>query len=120
MCSILPATPGIHTILASELPAGSVKQGQDRRRILDPDRRSGTTSPQHHAFMTFNLMHIAQMLPVAGIGYGNQRTKWDAGCQPDFTPTPTTDSGGPEVAGGWWRANFGTLASLFAWIEGVR
>lgn len=34
----------------------------------------------------FNLMHIAQMLRVAGgiPAYGNQRTKWDAGCRPDF------------------------------------
>jgi multimeric flavodoxin WrbA len=38
------------------------------------------------AFMTFNLMHLAQMLRAAGgvPAYGNQRTQWDAGCRPDF------------------------------------
>jgi hypothetical protein len=36
--------------------------------------------------MTYNLMHLAQMLRAAGgiPAYGNQRTKWDAGCRPHF------------------------------------
>ncbi|MBW1814558.1 MAG: flavodoxin family protein [Deltaproteobacteria bacterium] len=40
-------------------------------------------------FMTWNLMHLAQMLQDAsGIpAHGNQRTKWDAGCRFDH-PNP--------------------------------
>jgi len=38
-------------------------------------------------FMTWNLMHLAQMLKDAGgiPAYGNQRSKWDAGARFDFT-----------------------------------
>ena len=37
-------------------------------------------------FMTWNLMHLAKMLTMAGgiPAYGNQRTKWDAGARFDF------------------------------------
>lgn len=37
-------------------------------------------------FMTWNLMHLAQMLKSAGgiPAYGNQRSKWDAGVRFDF------------------------------------
>ena len=37
-------------------------------------------------FMTWNLLHTAQMLKNAGgfPAYGNQRTKWDAGARFDF------------------------------------
>ena len=37
-------------------------------------------------FMTWNLMHLARMLKeVGGIpAHGNQRSEWEAGCQPDF------------------------------------
>ena len=38
-------------------------------------------------FMTWNLMHLAQMLKNAGgiPAYGNQRSAWDAGARFDFT-----------------------------------
>ena len=41
------------------------------------------------SFMTFNLLHVAAMLKRNGgvPAFGNQRTEWDAGCQPDF-PNP--------------------------------
>ena len=37
-------------------------------------------------FMTWNLLHTARMLKDAGgfPAYGNQRTKWDAGCRSGF------------------------------------
>jgi multimeric flavodoxin WrbA len=40
-------------------------------------------------FMTWNLMHLASMLKVAGglPAHGNQRSEWDAGCRFDF-PNP--------------------------------
>ena len=36
--------------------------------------------------MTWNLMHLAQMLKDAGgvPAYGNQRSKWDGGARFDF------------------------------------
>jgi hypothetical protein len=36
-------------------------------------------------FMTYNLMHLAQMLHTTGgvPAYGNQRSEWDAGCRFD-------------------------------------
>ena len=38
-------------------------------------------------FMTWNLMHMADMLKRAGgiPAHGNQRSKWDAGCRFDFS-----------------------------------
>jgi len=40
-------------------------------------------------FMTWNLLHAARMLKVAGgvPAHGNQRSEWDAGCRFDF-PNP--------------------------------
>ena len=40
-------------------------------------------------FMTWNLLHLGRMLKEAGgfPAHGNQRSKWDAGCKPDF-PNP--------------------------------
>ena len=41
------------------------------------------------AFMTWNLLHLAQMLKRAGgiPAHGNQRSEWDAGCRFDY-PNP--------------------------------
>jgi multimeric flavodoxin WrbA len=41
---------------------------------------------RNNTFMTWNLMHLAQMLKEAGgvPAYGNQRSKWDAGARFDF------------------------------------
>ncbi|BCA96511.1 flavodoxin [Legionella antarctica] len=38
-------------------------------------------------FMTWNLMHLANLLKKAGgmPAHGNQRSEWDAGCRFDFT-----------------------------------
>lgn len=55
---------------------------------LDP----GSGGPQNEftnrntTFMTWNLMHMANMLQKAGgiPAYGNQRSKWDAGTRFDF------------------------------------
>ncbi len=37
-------------------------------------------------FMTWNLLHLARMLKDHGgiPAYGNQRSKWEAGCRPDY------------------------------------
>jgi hypothetical protein len=44
-----------------------------------------TIQPQH-AFLTWNLLHMARMLKDAGgiPAHGNQRTLWDAGCRFDY------------------------------------
>jgi multimeric flavodoxin WrbA len=48
---------------------------------LDNDFTNRNTS-----FMTWNLMHLARMLKLAGgiPAQGNQRSEWDAGCRSDF------------------------------------
>lgn len=59
----------------------------------DDDERGGRYgldndfTNRNTTFMTWNLMHLAQMLKDAGgiPAYGNQRTKWDAGARFDFT-----------------------------------
>jgi hypothetical protein len=53
--------------------------------------RSGLGRPENDftnrntTFMTYNLMHLAQMLRTTGgaPSYGNQRSEWDAGCRFD-------------------------------------
>ena len=42
--------------------------------------------PSYTTFMTWNLMHVAQLLRSAGgiPAYGNVRSGWDAGCRYDF------------------------------------
>jgi len=55
---------------------------EDGKRVgLDNDFTNRNTT-----FMTWNLMHLAQMLKAAGgvPAYGNQRSKWDAGARFDF------------------------------------
>lgn len=44
---------------------------------------------QNTTFMTWNLMHMAQMLNEAGgiPAHGNQRSEWQAGCRFDH-PNP--------------------------------
>jgi len=68
--------------------AGWIGEAGPGPSYLDP----GSGGPENDftnrntTFMTYNLMHLAQMLRAAGgfPAYGNQRTKWDAGCRPDF------------------------------------
>lgn len=58
---------------------------------LDP----GSGGPENEftnrntAFLTWNLLHLARMLKVAGgiPAHGNQRAAWDAGCRFDY-PNP--------------------------------
>jgi multimeric flavodoxin WrbA len=55
---------------------------------LDPDSggRENDFTNRNTSFMTFNLMHLAAMLKRSGgvPAFGNQRSEWDAGCQPDL------------------------------------
>jgi multimeric flavodoxin WrbA len=68
--------------------AGWIGEAGPGPSYLDP----GSGGPENDftnrntTFMTYNLLHLAQMLKAAGgiPAYGNQRSKWDAGCRPDF------------------------------------
>ena len=48
--------------------------------------RDNDFTNRNTTFMTWNLLHLAQMLKDAGgiPAHGNQRSKWDAGCRFDF------------------------------------
>ncbi len=58
---------------------GDEKEGGGRVGFDNEFTQRNTT------FMTWNLMHFARLLKDAGgvPAYGNQRSKWDAGCRPD-------------------------------------
>jgi multimeric flavodoxin WrbA len=66
--------------------AGWIGEAGPGPSYLDP----GSGGPDNQftnrnvTFMTYNLMHLAALLRDAGgiPAYGNQRTKWDAGCRP--------------------------------------
>jgi multimeric flavodoxin WrbA len=67
--------------------AGWIGEAGPGPSYLDP----GSGGPENDftnrntTFMTYNLMHLAQMLRAAGgvPAYGNQRSEWDAGCRSD-------------------------------------
>ena len=68
--------------------AGWIGEAGPGPSYLDP----GSGGPENEftnrntTFMTWNLMHLADMLAQAGgiPAYGNQRTEWDAGARFDF------------------------------------
>lgn len=62
-------------------PSYGDKLGNGKVAGVDNDFTNRNTT-----FMTWNLMHLAQMLKDAGgfPGYGNERDKWDAGTRFDF------------------------------------
>ena len=68
--------------------AGWIGEAGPGPSYLDP----GSGGPENDftnrntTFMTWNLMHLAQMLKDAGgiPAYGNQRSEWDAGARFDF------------------------------------
>jgi multimeric flavodoxin WrbA len=71
--------------------AGWIGEAGPGPSYLDPEEgglRNDFTN-RNTTFMTWNLMHLAQMLKDAGgiPAHGNQRSKWDAGCSFDF-PNP--------------------------------
>jgi multimeric flavodoxin WrbA len=68
--------------------AGWIGEAGPGPSYLDP----GSGGPENDftnrntTFMTWNLLHLAAMLKVAGgiPAHGNQRSQWDAGCRFDF------------------------------------
>jgi multimeric flavodoxin WrbA len=71
--------------------AGWIGEAGPGPSYLDPESGGlmNDFTNRNTTFMTWNLLHVARMLKDAGgiPAYGNQRTKWDAGCRFDF-PNP--------------------------------
>ena len=78
-------------VIPPQADAGWIGEAGPGPSYLDP----GSGGPENDftnrntTFMTWNLLHMARMLKVAGgiPAHGNQRSAWDAGCRFDF-PNP--------------------------------
>ncbi|MFA0813654.1 flavodoxin family protein [Microbulbifer epialgicus] len=89
--NILYSLQHLGYVIPPQADAAWVGEAGPGPSYLDP----GSGGPQNDftnrntSFMTWNLMHLARMIKDAGEipAHGNQRSKWDAGCKPDF-PNP--------------------------------
>lgn len=89
--NILYSLQHLGYVIPPQADAAWVGEAGPGPSYLDP----GSGGPQNDftnrntSFMTWNLMHMARMIKDAGgiPALGNQRSKWDAGCKPDF-PNP--------------------------------
>jgi len=80
-CTIPPQADAGWIGEAGPGPSYGDKRDDGTREGIDNDFTNRNTT-----FMTWNLMHMAQMIKNAGgiPAYGNQRSKWDAGARFDF------------------------------------
>ncbi|MDP5210339.1 MULTISPECIES: flavodoxin family protein [unclassified Microbulbifer] len=89
--NILYSLQHLGYVIPPQADAAWVGEAGPGPSYLDP----GSGGPQNDftnrntTFMTWNLMHLARMIKDAGgiPAHGNQRSRWDAGCKPDF-PNP--------------------------------
>ncbi|MEX2623408.1 MAG: flavodoxin family protein [Acidimicrobiia bacterium] len=89
--NILYSLQHLGCVIPPQADAGWIGEAGPGPSYLDP----GSGGPENDftnrntTFMTWNLMHLAQMIKGAGgiPAYGNQRSEWDAGCRFDF-PNP--------------------------------
>jgi len=89
--NILYSLQHLGYVIPPQADAAWVGEAGPGPSYLDP----GSGGPQNDftnrntSFMTWNLMHMARMIKDAGgiPAHGNQRSRWDAGCKPDF-PNP--------------------------------
>ncbi|BBM03444.1 flavodoxin family protein [Microbulbifer sp. GL-2] len=89
--NILYSLQHLGYVIPPQADAAWVGEAGPGPSYLDP----GSGGPQNDftnrntSFMTWNLMHMARMIKGAGgiPAHGNQRSRWDAGCKPDF-PNP--------------------------------
>lgn len=89
--TILYAMQHVGYLIPPQSDAGWVGEAGPGPSYLD----EGSGGPENEftnrntTFMTWNLMHLARMLKVAGgiPAHGNQKEKWDDGCRFDF-PNP--------------------------------
>jgi multimeric flavodoxin WrbA len=86
--NVLYSLQHIGYTIPPQADAGWIGEAGPGPSYLDP----GSGGPENEftnrntTFMTWNLMHVANMLKQAGgiPAYGNQRTEWDAGARFDF------------------------------------
>jgi len=68
--------------------AGWIGEAGPGPSYLDPDSGGPENdfTNRNTTFMTWNLLHLAQLLKDAGgiPAHGNQRSGWDASCRYDF------------------------------------
>jgi multimeric flavodoxin WrbA len=89
--NILYSLQHLGYVIPPQADAGWIGEIGPGPSYLDP----GSGGPENDftrrntTFMTWNLMHLARMIKVAGgiPAHGNQRSKWDAGCRFDH-PNP--------------------------------
>ncbi len=89
--NILYSLQHLGYVIPPQADAAWLGQAGPGPSYLDP----GSGGPENDftnrntTFMTWNLLHLGRMLKEAGgfPAHGNQRSKWDAGCKPDF-PNP--------------------------------
>jgi multimeric flavodoxin WrbA len=85
--NILYSLQHLGYVIPPQADAGWIGEAGPGPSYLDP----GSGGPENDftnrntTFMTWNLMHMARMIKDAGgiPAYGNQRSKWVAGCRPD-------------------------------------
>jgi multimeric flavodoxin WrbA len=85
--SILYSLQHLGYVIPPQADAGWIGEAGPGPSYLDP----GSGGPENDftnrntTFMSWNLMHMARMIKDAGgiPAYGNQRSKWVAGCRPD-------------------------------------
>ncbi len=86
--SVLYSLQHLGYVIPPQADAGWIGEAGPGPSYLDP----GSGGPDNDftnrntTFMTWNLLHLARMIGVAGgiPAHGNQRSEWDAGCRFDF------------------------------------
>lgn len=86
--SILYALQHIGYTIPPQADCGWIGEAGPGPSYLDEDSGGPENdfTNRNTVFMTWNLLHMARMLKDAGgiPAHGNQRSAWDAGCQPGF------------------------------------
>jgi multimeric flavodoxin WrbA len=85
---ILYALQHLGFSIPPQADAGWIGEAGPGPSYLDP----GSGGPENDftnrnaSFMTWNILHVARLLKEAGgiPAHGNQRSRWDAGCRPDY------------------------------------
>jgi multimeric flavodoxin WrbA len=89
--NILYSLQHLGCVIPPQADAGWIGEAGPGPSYQDPDSAGPENdfTNRNTTFMTWNLMHLAQMIKSAGgiPAYGNQRSEWDAGCRFDF-PNP--------------------------------
>ncbi|HUF52126.1 MAG TPA: flavodoxin family protein [Longimicrobiales bacterium] len=89
--NILYSLQHLGYVIPPQADAGWIGEAGPGPSYLDPESGGPENefTNRNTTFMTWNLLHMARMLREGGgiPAHGNQRSRWDAGCRPDF-PNP--------------------------------